>query len=378
MKKLLIFCVAVGFVFALGNTVEAAKWNVPGDFPTIQGAVDAAVDGDVIRVAAGVYETQVSIVGKDILLIGAVGATLKAPVNMEVSINYSDKNNYAIIFVQDADVNIRGFKVNGAGRGNTNYRFVGIFYYNAGGRIENCEVVDVRNAPLSGAQHGLGINVYNASDQMRDIFIINNNVSGFQKNGITVNGNWPWDYWSSKPSSPTYTNIKAHVNKNTITGAGAVSVIAQNCIQFGRGASGEIKNNTIKNASYTGDGWAATGILGYYNYKVFIQGNHLVDCDRAVYLCATPGSKVINNAFIIETFQGQTPWGVLVSGTDNKIMNNYFEDYYVGVYVGSSYYGDTYNTKVVTNRFKNVDYPVNESTSGAVEGTKERATKEYD
>ena len=55
MKKLLIFCLAVGFVFAIGNTAMAKKWNVPGDFATIQGAIDNAgvFDGDTIFVGAG-------------------------------------------------------------------------------------------------------------------------------------------------------------------------------------------------------------------------------------------------------------------------------------------------------------------------------------
>jgi len=55
MRKLLIFCVAVGFVFALGNTAIAAKWEVPGDFATIQDAIDSddVLGGDTILVGRG-------------------------------------------------------------------------------------------------------------------------------------------------------------------------------------------------------------------------------------------------------------------------------------------------------------------------------------
>jgi len=57
MRKLLIFCVAVAFVFALGNTAIAAKWEVPGDFATIQDAIDSSdvLDGDTILVGKGTH-----------------------------------------------------------------------------------------------------------------------------------------------------------------------------------------------------------------------------------------------------------------------------------------------------------------------------------
>lgn len=202
-----------------------------------------------------------------------------------------------------------------------------------------------------------------------------NKVIGFQKNGITVNGNWPNDYYSASPATATYSNISAHVNNNEIIGAGPTTIIAQNCIQFGKGASGEIKNNVINNSAYTGSGWAATGILGYYPYTVMMQGNTVYDCDPAVYFSAAPKCKIINNDFVNLNF-GEA-WAVLISGNDNMVTNNTFSDFYVGIYIGSSYYGDTYNTKVITNRFHNVDYPVYETTSGYVDGTKERATKVY-
>jgi parallel beta-helix repeat protein len=49
--------------------------RVPGDFSTIQAAVDAATAGDTIRVASGVYCEQVSIVGKsDLRLHSPAGA----------------------------------------------------------------------------------------------------------------------------------------------------------------------------------------------------------------------------------------------------------------------------------------------------------------
>jgi len=78
MKKLLIFCVAVGFVFAIGNTAMAAEWYVPGDFPTIQAAIDdvGVLDGDTIFVGAGNHFG--ALVTKEVEIKGQDGAIINS------------------------------------------------------------------------------------------------------------------------------------------------------------------------------------------------------------------------------------------------------------------------------------------------------------
>ncbi len=56
---------------------------------------------------------------------------------------------------------IQDLIVDGAGKGNANYRFQGIGYHNAGGKVSGVEIKDVRDTPFSGSQHGVALYAYN-------------------------------------------------------------------------------------------------------------------------------------------------------------------------------------------------------------------------
>ena len=72
------------------TAASAATINVPGDHPTIQGAVDAAIAGDTIVIAAGTYREQIKIDGKDLDLVGAgTGATIVEAVDLVNRTTYS-------------------------------------------------------------------------------------------------------------------------------------------------------------------------------------------------------------------------------------------------------------------------------------------------
>ncbi|MDB4640897.1 hypothetical protein OAF56_04610 [Pirellulaceae bacterium] len=59
------------FSFAICDYANATDLHVPAGFATIQGAIDAAVDGDTVRVAAGTYNEAINLRGKKIAVLGA-------------------------------------------------------------------------------------------------------------------------------------------------------------------------------------------------------------------------------------------------------------------------------------------------------------------
>jgi len=228
---------------------------------SVQSAVNFVAAGDTLNVLGGTYEEQVEITKT--LLVKGVGigvSIIKSPVTLTKFFTTS-VSNYPVVYVHDADgVNIENLTVDGAGRGNGNYRFLGIGYHNGGGLISGCEVKDVRETPISGTQQGNGIYAYVDNATPRVLQVLNNTVYGFQKNGITLNG----------------TNLSGTVSGNTVTGAGAVNFIAQNGVQIGFGGAATVTGNTISGFSYTPNTDQSCGVLLYLPTGPITTSNNII------------------------------------------------------------------------------------------------------
>ncbi|MGC8499375.1 MAG: right-handed parallel beta-helix repeat-containing protein [Acidimicrobiales bacterium] len=132
------------------------------------------------------------------------------------------------------------------------FKMYGIF--NDGGTVSvtGSAISTIGDSPMSGDQYGVGVyfvnpqlNASTGPDSPASGVISGNTITAYQKGGITVNG---------QGSSATVTD-------NVVSGVGQVPYIAQNGIQLGFGASGQVSGNTIDGNWYSGADWTSTGLL---------------------------------------------------------------------------------------------------------------------
>ncbi len=215
----------------------------------IQEEVDHGASADVVLASPGTFVEQVEITQTLTLRGSGVGATvIQSPDTLTLFFTTS-ADNYPIVYAHDADgIALEHLTVDGAGKGNANYRFVGVGYANAGGAVEDVEIVGIRETPISGNQHGVGLLASAESGAPRSLSISDSAISDYQKNGIVVAG----------------ADLTVDITGNVVTGAGAVDFIAQNGIQVSSGALAVVSDNTVSGHSYTPFTWVSSGILLYY------------------------------------------------------------------------------------------------------------------
>lgn len=250
--------------------------------PRIQPAVNHAQTSDTVLVNEGTYPEQV-VITKTLALVGEDGKTLtfiEAPATIPVASNPDS----AIVKISDAGVSaeVTGFTITGPGPSGCGSIAFGIFVRDgADAHIHHNNILDVRDAPFSGCQNGVGIQVGRAALSTSGTALIEyNTLAGYQKNGITI---------SNAGSSATI----AH---NTLTGAGPTTVIAQNGIQVSSGATADINTNTVSDHSYTPFSYVSTGLLLFDN-TVNTNDNLISENQVGIYIIEAPGthdSNVVN------------------------------------------------------------------------------------
>jgi Ca2+-binding RTX toxin-like protein len=240
--------------------------TAPGDFPTIQAAVNAAANGDTIEIAAGTYREQVTINGKDLTVHGAAagGTIIESPDAASLVVNATDPNaarpnKFAVVAVTGgANVTIDGLAVDGRRQGFQNradYDFVGVYVLNSDAVINGVAVSNIVSDQLFGAQRNIAIiatshDVAHGGNGPHTVTIEHSTVSNFQKEGILVNG----------------ATLTVDIHDNTITGTVTPNQ-SQNGMQVGSsgafaGTKGTIDHNTITSIDNPNGG--ASGILVFH------------------------------------------------------------------------------------------------------------------
>ena len=226
-------------------------------FTTIQSAVDAASDGDAIAICPGTYPEQVNIT-KSIALRGVRGMDapqIVVPAGGLVQ-NTTMTNAMATaaqILVDPATpgtANVSGLVVDAADNNSTdcNLELIGIYYKNAGGTIKRNTVKNqIGPAGHQNCQNGAGILVENATVGTDSVTIESNSVSNFDKNGIVMH----------LPGSV------GTIARNTVTGIGPTTVLAQNGIELAYGATANVVLNTVSDLLYTPETFGSSGIIIY-------------------------------------------------------------------------------------------------------------------
>ena len=265
---------------------------------------------------------QVSI-NKNITLTGENKLTtiIQAPVTMNLDCTSPLLINSPIVCVNGAtNATIQGFTVDGLLSAGLQPRLMGIAFRDAGGVIQDnivkniCYQTDVDpQCDPDGAEEGVGIYVYNSDlATTKTVNILNNTVTTFNKNGITVTSQSSW--------AP----VTFLIQGNTITGLGVNQTTIQNGIQveLPKG-SGSITSNIISeiafNNSVNPNPLVANSVL-LINTAIFqtmgvtTDANTMNNAQGGVYYFDSQGIVSNNTITVIKPgVAGKIAYGILAS-----------------------------------------------------------------
>lgn len=300
MILMIILLVINIFTFTINISVAGTIRRVPEDYPTIQKAINAAVSGDTILVAAGTYPEYVC-VNKSVTLQGT---------NRQ-SIITGAATPPRVVDVKVSNVKIRGFTIQPP---KTSYH--GIFVEPPLGQYFNN--VNITDNTIIGCNNGI---FYSRSSKC---FITNNtlerntygislydsNYNVAAQNFINSSGYYGIDFYARSHHN--------NITENTITN-GKYGVL----LEYANFTTMYL--NTIKsNTEYA--------IRLSYTFNSLIKGNNVVNNKYGVYIWNCSQNQFYYNNFISNTIQADQYGAVLTANLwDTNVRpgttGNYWSDY---------------------------------------------------
>jgi parallel beta-helix repeat protein len=265
---------------AVGPAVFAPTLDVPGQYASVQQAIDAAPAGAIIRIGPGTYR-EALLIARPVALIGAAGGATR--------IDAADAESVVTVRVT-REVRIEGLTVVGGDYGvlveeSQAVQLVGNHIIGArlaGLRLSRASALIKGNDVRAGAgPYGMGIELANTMSRPPSV-IIGNVVVGATREGIILH------------------NSHAMIESNTVTGSGlrgvsisemSMATVAKNTIMDNADAGiwvvdssmADIAGNRI-GAMRAGPEGRLNGIGVFYYGEVMLgRGNRIeVDSDRAI------------------------------------------------------------------------------------------------
>jgi dienelactone hydrolase len=269
------------------------------DFTSIQKAVDFASPWDTIVVCEGVYEessTPVYHVSNPLATGAMNGLTITKPlkikgvgadkVTIKPAASLGDSLAGAVPYLRDGGGNVITVARQSLGSTDTNEHFVeisgvtvtsgsayaeaGVAYFNSAGRISDSVIGPMKRATsaaeLADAPHGWGIVKTNRllgvgpGTVENEVTVDRTLVTGYQSGGIFIDGARGAD---GSPDTIVRSGIKSlgFIRDSVIRGSGGNSLIAQNGIRFGAGATGYVRTSRITGNFFRPDQRRSSGIL---------------------------------------------------------------------------------------------------------------------
>jgi parallel beta-helix repeat protein len=274
-------CVAV-FLFVATSFAQNTI-NVPGDQPTIQGAINAANNGDTVLIAPGTYYENINFNGKAVTVTSSGGPS--------VTIIDGGQNGSVVTF-DSGETMSSG--LNGVAIRNGYASYNGSYDSGRGGGIQimnSSPTVTGNLISNNSALCGMGIYIDGGSPVIKNNTISNNtqpsNDGGCGGGGIEATGS------STSPSSPL---IEGNVITNNNLNAGGGG--------FGGGiyvydfSQPTIRNNVIKgNTAYNGGGIAISSSLGTVVVQNLIANNTSLYTGAGLYVVGS-NVNVANNTIV--------------------------------------------------------------------------------